>query len=182
MRDKPLHNSSPRALALALVLTVCAASGLAAGVTTRALAGSALIASGSPGTARTPSHTSAGASPAASPTATGLATTVPPAGFSVHAEVQPRTISAGQPFTVVATVVSAEGAPLAGVACYMRAAPGSLPLLSPWPDPAVTDATGTATWSLTAPSDATPGEYTLDIVAYGTHYQADWRPSVTLTA
>lgn len=181
MREKALRSSTPQALALALVLTLCAASGLAAGVTTRALAGSALTANFAPRAAATQTRLPAGSAPAASPTAAAVATLVPAPGFSVHADVQPRAVAAGQPFTVVATVVSSDGAPLASVACYMRAAPDSPPLFPTWPDAAVTDATGTATWNLTAPS-VSPGVYTLDIVAYGTHYQADWRPSLTLTA
>jgi hypothetical protein len=181
VREKPLPSSTPQALVLALVLTLCAASGLAAGMTTRALAGSALTANFVPRTAATQTRSPAGSISVASPTAAAIATIVPPAGFSVHADVQPRTVAAGQPFTIVATVVSADGAPLAGVACYMRAAPDSPPLLPTWPDAAVTDATGTATWNLTAPA-ASPGVYTFDIVAYGAHYQADWRPSLTLAA
>src|SRR5262249_11501024 len=161
-------------------LILCAFSGLAAGLTTRALAGGALTAASTPGaTGHQPTSTHPVASPTA--TGTGTATILPAAGFMVPAVVQPGGVAAGHPFTVVATVVSAQGTPLAGVVCHMQAAPSSLPLFTTWPDPAVTDANGTASWSLTAPT-APPGVYTLDIVAFGVQYQADWRPSLTLTA
>jgi hypothetical protein len=101
----------------------------------------------------------------------------------VKAVVSPNSVAPGQPFTVTATVIAADGVtPLEGVACGMGAAPGSAPLFTTWPPPAVSDASGHATWSLSIPTTATPGTYVLDISAHGSDgWTTHWRPSITVT-
>lgn len=152
---------------LALLFVACALSGLAAGVTTRAVAGGALTASatrtpGHPGPSR-PTHTPAQPSPSAT---TPPATVVAPYGFTLTAVITPNVVAQGQSFTVVATVIAPDGkTPLAGVACSLGAASGSVPLFTTWPLPAISDAAGHASWSLTAPN--APGSYVLDISAHG---------------
>lgn len=167
---------------LALLFVACALSGLAAGVTTRAVAGGALTASAtrSPGQRSTSGPTRPPAQPSP-PATTPPATIVAPYGFTVTAIVIPRSVAPGQNFTVTATVTAADGVtPLAGVACNLGAAPGSAPLFATWPPPAISDATGHATWSLTAPN--VPGSYVLDISAHGAGgWRYDSRPSVTIT-
>lgn len=185
MRPNGRQARSWQAALLALLFIACALSGLAAGFTTRAVAGGALTAVGTRAPGHTgssgPTHTPAQSSPSAT---TPPATIVAPSGFSVTAVVTPRSVAAGQPFTVTATVVAPDGVtPLAGVACSMGAAPGSAPLFTTWPPPAVSDSTGHATWSLTVPTTATPGSYVLDISARGAgDWQTDWQPSVTITS
>ncbi|MFI5273728.1 MAG: hypothetical protein ACHQ4H_11910, partial [Ktedonobacterales bacterium] len=153
---------------------------LAAGASARALAGRALTAGGSaPSATSSPAHH---ATDTATTSPVGQApTVVPPFGFLLTAVISPASVAVGQPFTVTVTVVAKDGVtPLAGVACTMQAAPHAAPLLTAWPAPAVSDVTGKAIWSLTAPA-AAPGTYTLDISAVGTGgWQADWRPSVTI--
>ena len=183
MKPDGRQAGSWRAALWALIFVVCAFSGLAAGVTTRAFASGALTAASLsiPGSSRstTATHTPAQPSPSAT---TPPATIVPPAGFRVTAVVTPNSVAPGQPFTVTASVVASDGVtPLAGVACNMGAAPGSPPLFTTWPPPAVSDMTGHATWSLTAPN--APGQYTLDVSAHGAGgWVADWQPSITITA
>jgi hypothetical protein len=182
MRTMGRQTGSWQAVALALVFVACAASGLAAGMTTRAVAGGALtglhssITGGSSPTSAT--HTPMRPSPSST---TSPATIVPPSGFKLTAVVTPSVVAAGQTFTVVATVTAPDGqTPLAGVACAMGAAPGSAPLFTSWPDPVISDAEGHATWSLTAPT--TPGSYVIEISAHGQGgWSAVWRPSVTIT-
>lgn len=185
MRPDGRQAGSWRAALLALLFVACALSGLAAGVTTRAVASGVLtVASMSlPGGPRssTPTHTPTPPSPTAT---TPPATIIAPSGFSVMAVVTPNAIAPGQPFTVTATIKAPDGVtPLEGVACNLGAAPGSAPLFATWPLPAVSDATGHASWSLTAPAAATPGHYVLDISAHGAGgWVTDWQPSITITA
>lgn len=183
MRPNGQQTRSWQAALLALLFVACALSGLAAGVTTRVVAGGALSVSGAhlPGGGRSSAtHTPARPSPSAT---TPPATIVAPPGFLVKAVVMPNSVAPGQPFTVTATVIASDGVtPLAGVACSMDAAPGSAPLFATWPPPAVSDTTGHATWSLTVPTTATPGAYVLNISARGAgDWLTYWRPSVTVT-
>lgn len=183
MRPNGQQTRSWQAALLALLFVACALSGLAAGVTTRAFASNSLTASLPPtsGRASGPTHTPAKPTPSAT---TPPATIVAPSGFLVKAVVTPNSVAPGQPFTVIATVIAADGAtPLEGVACSMSTAPGSPPLFATWPPPAVSDATGHATWSLTVPATTTPGTYVLDISARGAgDWMTDWRPSVNVTS
>lgn len=180
MRPNGWQAGSWRVALLALLFVACALSGLAAGVTTRAVAGGALTASLPASLPSGATHTPARPSPSAT---TPPATIVAPSGISVRAVVTPSSLAPGQPFTVTATVTAPDGVtPLAGVACSMDAAPGSAPLFATWPPPAVSDAMGHATWSLTAPTTATPGSYVLNISARGAHdWLTYWQPSVTIT-
>lgn len=183
MRPNGQQARSWQATLLALLFVACALSGLAAGFTTRAVASGALTVANMsiPGGARSVTSTHTPARP--SPSATAPATNVAPSGFLVKAVVTPASVAPGQPFTVTATVIAADGAtPLEGIACSMGAAPGSAPLFATWPPPAVSDASGQATWSLTVPTATTPGAYVLDISAHGAGgWMTDWRPSVTVT-
>ncbi len=183
MRPNGRQAGSWRAALLALLFVACALSGLAAGVTTRAVAGGALTAGSLtiPGGAKsTPTHTPAQPSPSAT---TPPATIVAPYGFSLSATVTPRSVAPGQPFTVTVTVVAPDGStPRAGVECDLGAAPGSPPLFASWPAPVVSDATGQASWSLTVPATAAPGSYALDISAHGARgWRYDSRPSLTIS-
>lgn len=182
MKPNGRQAGSWQAAVLALLFVACAVSGLAAGVTTRAFAGGALTASHTPGADRTPGPTHTQGQPSPSAT-TPPATIVPPYGFSLTAVITPRSVAPGQPFTVTATVTAPDGVtPLAGVECTLGAAPGSAPLFATLPPPAISDASGQASWSLTVPATATPGSYVLDISAHGARgWRYDSRPSVTIT-
>lgn len=183
MRPNGQQARSWQAALLALLFVACALSGLAAGATTRVVAGGVLSVSGANFPDRgSSSATHTPARPSPSPT-TRPATIVAPSGFKVKAVVTPNSLAPGQPFTVTATVTASDGVtPLAGVACNMGTAQGSAPLFTTWPSPAVSDTTGHATWSLTVPATATPGVYVLDISAHGAGgWMADWQPSVTVT-
>lgn len=183
MRANGRQVGSGRVALLVLLFVACALSGLAAGVTTRAVAGGALIASRTPAGSLPGSHSATHTPTRPSPSATTPpATIVPPSGFSLKAVVTPNSVAPGQSFTVTATVTAPDGVtPLAGVACIMAAAQGSPPLFVTWPPPAISDATGHAIWLLTAP--ATPGTYVLDISAHGAGgWLTHWQPTVTVTA
>ena len=97
--------------------------------------------------------------------------------------VEPKTAAPGQTLTITATVLAPNGGqPIAGVQCYLRApANGQHPLFQIWPQPATTNATGTATWHLTVPQ-VSPGVYGVEIVAYGAkQWSYVWDLAVTVT-
>lgn len=171
-------------VAAALILLAFAATGLLAGVVAHALTGGqsagALgggpVISGSPPARTTPSET---ASPP-DPTATS-AITNPQAGFTLDITLSQRTVSAGETLTVT-VVATTNGAPVSGLTCTLRAPTDGPPgLLTAWPTPATTDATGQATWTLTTPTLA-PGVYGVEVDAVGArHYEFHRYASVQVT-
>lgn len=155
-------------LSVAIVLMVCALSGLAVGGFAHGL--------GSSGRAKAPTHapTRPGASSSATsgaPTATSTipSATLPSSAFTLTLAVTPRAASPGQTLAVTVTARNdADGAPVRGLSCTLRAPRDSAqPLVQTWPSPAITGSDGTATWQLTAPS--TPGHYELEVYAQGQH-------------
>ncbi|HKV84650.1 MAG TPA: hypothetical protein VJN88_08840 [Ktedonobacterales bacterium] len=155
-------------LVVALVLTVCALSGLAVGGLARGL-------SGAGGSAKTSTRTatSGGASGntpgSATATATESATAVPSGPFTLTVLVSPHVAAPGAQLVVTVTARSSAGnAPLTGLQCVLRApSDGVTPLLSAWPAPAVTNGDGVATWTVLAPNAA--GRYELEAYAQGQH-------------
>ena len=170
-------------LAVALMLVLCAASGLAAGSFTREVVG----AFGRPNTgagvaASATHHATHTATP--SPSATLVPTVLAASGFSLSTVVTPNQLTPGQQFTVVVTAIARDGAtPVSGLQCFLQApSNGRLPLFAQWPSPTDTDETGHATWTLTAPAVA-PGRYGIEVIAYGNnHYWFHSDPQVTVVA
>jgi hypothetical protein len=66
-------------------------------------------------------------------------------------------------------VATANGAPVAGLTCTLRAPVSGPPgLFSDWPPAAATDASGQIVWTLTTPS-VSPGSYGIEVDAVGGH-------------
>jgi hypothetical protein len=171
-----------QALAAALVLVLCAATGLGAGAYTRGVLGrSGSIGSLTPSVAASPST---GTQPSKAPTATvTTASSVPvESGFTLSIVITPAQVSPGQQLTVVVTAIDRLGvAPVRGLQCFLQAPPRRLPLLSQWPGPGVSNEQGQATWSLVAPQVA-PGNYGVEVIAYGPNryfFRADALVTVT---
>lgn len=153
----------------AIILLACSATGMLAGAFAHTLAskqspGSSVsgpVISGTP-----PGGASATATPSLvteTPTVSGSAT-----GFTLSITLSARSVSPGETFTVT-VIATANGAPLSGLSCALRAPTDGPPgLLSTWPAPVVTDANGEATWTVTTPS-VTPGTYGIEADAIGSH-------------
>lgn len=156
-------------LVIALVLTVCAISGLAVGGLARGLSGAGGSAKTSTRTATTGSGSSGNTPGAGTATATEGATVVPSGPFTLAVVVTPHVAAPGAQLVVTVTARSSAGnAPLAGLQCVLRApSDGVAPLLSVWPAPAATNADGMATWTIIAPNAA--GRYELEAYAQGQH-------------
>lgn len=178
-------HSIPRwpVLAVALTLVLCAASGLAAGSFSRKVVDAFGRLDTGAGVAASPTqHATHTATP--SPSATLVPTVVAASGFSLSAVVTPSQLTPGQQFTVVVSAVARDGVtPVSGLQCFLQApSNGRQPLFAQWPSPTGTDATGRATWTLTAPQ-VTPGRYGLEVIAYGDHqYWFHSDPFVTVVA
>lgn len=160
---------------IAIILIACSISGLAAGVYARHL--SEPLAAGNTATSgsiASASHTPRPA-PSATPIPTATARTIAqqPGNlpFFLAASASPASLAAGQTLTITIQASSQYGsAPVVGLTCYMRApSDGRVPLFQTWPTPAVTGASGQATWTLTAPQVA-PGPYGVEVVAYGANH------------
>jgi hypothetical protein len=155
-------------LAVALVLTVCAISGLAVGGLARGIGGAGQR-------VRTGTHTatSGGASGntpgAATATATQDAAVVPSGPFTLTMVVTPHVAAPGAQLVVTVTARSTTGnTALGGLRCVLQApSDGAAPLLSAWPASAVTNGAGVATWTVVAPTAA--GRYELEAYAQGQH-------------
>lgn len=156
-------------LMVALVLTVCAISGLAVGGLARGISGAGKAAKTSTHTATTGGGATGNTPGSATATPTQGATVVPSGPFTLTMVVTPHTAAPGQQLAVAVTARSTAGnTPLAGLACVLRApSDGGVPLLSEWPAPAVTNGEGVATWTVVAPSAA--GRYELEAYAQGQH-------------
>lgn len=157
--------------AMALLLVLCCVSGLAAGVLTSSLTGTAgtrVLGATSPGRGSPAATDASTVTP--SPTSSVSASTRTPVlatGFTVSVDVSPAQVAPGATFTVTATVLSATSTPIAGVQCYMRApSDGSPSLYQDMPAPQFSDANGQATWTLVVPQ-VSPRTYRIEVIAYG---------------
>jgi hypothetical protein len=170
-------------LAVGLTLVLCAGSGLAAGSFSRKVVDAFGRPNTGVGVAATPTHHAAHtATP--SPSATLVSTVLAASGFSLSTVVTPNQLTPGQQFTVVVTAIARDGAtPVSGLQCFLQApGNGRQPLFAQWPSPTGTDATGHATWTLTAPTVA-PGRYGIEVIAYGdNHYWFHSDPQITVVA
>lgn len=154
-----------------LILLAFAATGLLAGafahaLTNRqspgALTGGPVI-SGSPPAHAAPTDTATATDATATPSVSN-----PQSGFTLSITLSQRTVTAGAIVTVT-VVATANGAPVSGLSCTLRAPTDGPPgLLGAWPAPATTDANGQATWTLTTPTVA-PGTYGIEVDAVGAH-------------
>lgn len=99
----------------------------------------------------TPTNTSA---PVPSSEATGTAPASTVSGqFQLSVSVTPKTMKPGQQITITVHAFTPDThTPIVGLPCTLRApTDGSPALFSSWPPATATDATGAATWTLTAP-------------------------------
>lgn len=166
MRQRPPPALLTPALA-GVVLVAFLMSGLMTGVLARGLTDSLRPAATVTMTIARATKTTA--RPTASPTLTARTPTGP---FALGLEVSPAHVQPGGSLalTVVAT---SGGAPLSGLLCTLGASRnGGTPLLASWPPDAVTDGSGRATWTVTAPAQA--GTYTVQVSARGSNHFAAW--------
>jgi hypothetical protein len=156
-------------LVVALVLAVCAISGLAVGGLARGFGGAGKGAKTSTHTATSGGGATGNTPSSATATATQGATVVPSGPFTLTMVVTPHGAAPGEQLVVAVTARSTTGnTPLAGLRCVLRApSDGADPLLSEWPAPAVTNSEGVATWTVVAPNAA--GRYELEAYAQGQH-------------
>ena len=156
--------------AATLALLAFAVLGLLAGVLTHALTSrqsSGALAQG-PVISGSPPALSATATPTQTGATATSTTSNPQSGFTLTIALSQRTVTAGQTLTVT-VVATANGAPVSGLSCALRAPTDGPPgLLSAWPAPATTDANGHATWTISVPSVA-PGTYGVEADAVGAH-------------
>jgi hypothetical protein len=155
---------------------MCIVTGLIAGAGTRQLvAGLVLRGAGTPAGIGESSGTSSPGNPGTvtgrpdpSPSTTDTPTSAPGelGAFTLQVQVLPASVSAGQHFTVTATVLAKDHiTPLEGVSCTIGAA-GNAKLLTVWPAAVVSDARGMAAWTLAAPN-VTPGTYDMEVKGTG---------------
>ncbi len=156
---------------IALLLLLFAATGLMAGALTHILVVSPGILQGGGGApSRQPTHT---------PTLpTPTATTAPVAvtgAFTLSIAISPADVALapGQKFQVNVQALRPNGqTPVAGLRCVLSAPTGSRQLLTKWPAPAVTDANGHASWTITVPAHAA-GKYKIEATGHasdGSYY------------
>ncbi len=170
MAPRPFLRPQLSLFVAATIMVACAAAGMLAGTFAHTLASkssgtspSGPVISGTP-----PSH--------AAPTATSqfLVTAVPGGtstaiNFTLSITLSSRTLSAGETFTVT-VVATTGGAPVADLACTLRAPVSGPPgLFSSWPPTAITDPSGQVIWTLTTPT-VTPGTYAIEVDAVGGHH------------
>gem|GEM_PF-5461357 len=147
---------------IAALLILFVVSGLMAGALTRLVITSPsiiLVGRGAPSpTPRTS---------VASPTATQAPSQVT-GQFILNISVTPKSAAPGQTMQVVVVATRDDGqTPVAGLLCSLQAdSHFGPPLLTQWPSPVTTDATGRAAWTLTVPNSA-PGTYTIGDYAKG---------------
>lgn len=167
------HSATPTRLswvATTLALLTFATIGLLAGALTHALTSrQAPGASGSgPVISGSPPALSATVTPASADATVTSTTSNQQSGFILGITLSQRTATVGQTFTVTA-VATANGAPVSGLSCTLRApTDGPTGLLATWPAAATTDSNGKATWTITVPSVA-PGTYGVEVDAIGAH-------------
>lgn len=172
MGSRPMLGKRLSLFASAIILLICSAAGMLTGAATQALShrqgvdGSpgGLVVSGTPPGQSLPSQT-----PTLVATATSTASS-PATGFSLSIALSSRTPSAGETFTVTVTATTANGTPVSGLSCILRAPTDGPPgLFATWPAPVTTDASGHAVWTLTTPTVA-PGLYGIEVDAVGAHH------------
>lgn len=163
----PLHSQLSLFVA-AVIMVACAASGMLAGVFAHSLTSKQSSASPNgpviSGTA--PGQPLATAT--SSSTATEAPTTNTATNFILSITLSSRALATGETFTVT-VVATANGAPVTGLTCTLRAPVDGPPgLFSDWPPAAATDTSGQIVWTLTTPS-VSPGTYGIEVDAVGGH-------------
>src|SRR6185437_4116025 len=168
MASRPPLHSQLSLFVAAVIMVACAATGMLAGVFAHTLASKQ-----SPASPNGPviSGTAPGQSLAtAMPTSTAIeaSTTNTATDFKLSITLSSRALATGETFTVT-VVATANGAPVAGLTCVLRAPVSGPPgLFSDWPPAASTDVTGQVIWTLTTPS-VSPGTYGIEVDAVGGH-------------
>lgn len=127
-----------------------------------------------------PTSTSTGST--TTPTVTGTASTVT-GHFRLSVTVTPKTVAPGQQLTITVNAFNPDTrAPIAGLPCTLRApTDGSQPLLTSWPAPQTTDASGAVTWTVTAPSKPA-GTYEVEAFAQTSSWGFKIDSSVNVSA
>jgi hypothetical protein len=156
---------------ITLLLLLFAATGLMAGALTHILVVSpAIIHGGAPTTQRQPTHTPTPSTPTATTAPVAVTGT-----FTLTIDVSPANVALapGQRIQVNVQALRPNGrTPVAGLTCELGAPTSGRPLLTQWPAPAVTNATGHARWTITVPATAS-GKYKLQATAHasdGSYY------------
>lgn len=114
-------------------------------------------------------------------TATAITpTTSVPGQFQLTVTVSPKIVKAGQPVTITVNAYEPNShAAIPGLSCLLRKPiDGSPSFLSAWPSAQVTNASGAASWTLTAPTKAT-GIY--EIEAYAKTQDWSWKSDTTIS-
>ena len=162
------HGSNPTGLIITL-LALVALLGLLSGFLThtlisRAQASAQVSPSTTPRTQTSPTNTSA-ANPSAGATDTVPASSVT-GQFQLSVSVAPKKMKPGQQITITVHAFTPDThTPIVGLPCVLRApTDGSAALFSSWPPATATDATGAATWTLTAPQQPA-GTYEVEAYA-----------------
>jgi hypothetical protein len=165
MRQQPPPALLSPALA-GVVLVAFLVSGLMTGVLTRGLVDSVQPVPTATAVVRA---TNTPAKPTPSPT---LSAVTPSGAFDLGLTPSPAHAQPGA--TVALTVIATSGGtPVRNLLVTLGASrDGGAPLLSSWPPSKVTDASGQATWQVTAPSQ--PGTYTVQVAASGANNYAAW--------
>ncbi len=160
--------SNPIGLIITL-LALVALLGLLSGFLTHTLvsrsrASAQASPSATPRTQTSPTNTSA-AVPSAVATDTVPASSVT-GQFQLSVSVTPKKMKPGQQITIVVRAFTPDAhTPIVGLPCVLRApSDGSPALFSSWPPATPTDATGAATWTLTAPQQPA-GTYEVEAYA-----------------
>lgn len=168
MASRPPWHSQLSLFVAAVIMVACAATGMLAGAFAHTLTNKQPSTSPNgpviSGTA--PGQSLATATP--SSIATEAPTTSTATNFTLTITLSSRALATGETFTVT-VVATANGAPVAGLTCTLRAPVSGPPgLFSDWPSAAATDASGQIIWTLTTPS-VSPGTYGIEVDAVGGH-------------
>lgn len=177
--------SSPTGLII-ILLALVALLGLLSGFLTRTLvtrsqASAQVSPSAAPHAQTTPTNTSA-AIPSTSATGTVTASTVT-GQFQLSVSVTPKKVTPGQQMTITVHAFTPDThTPIVGLPCILRApTDGGPALFSTWPPAQTTDATGAATWSLTAPEQPA-GTYEVEAYAKASAWSYRLDSTVNLSA
>lgn len=168
MAPRPALRAHLSLFVVVIILLACSATGMLAGAFAHTLANKQAF--GAPSNGPVISGTSPRGA-LATATSLPIATNSPPAAstatnFLLNIMLSSKSLSTGETFTVT-VIATASGAPVAGLPCTLRSPLNGPPgLFSTWPSPAITDANGRATWTLTVPSVA-PGSYAIEVDAIG---------------
>lgn len=168
MASRPPLHSQLSLFVATVIMVACAATGMLTGVFAHTLASkqSSTSSNGPVISGTSPGQSLATATPTS--TATEASTTNTATGFALSITLSSRALAAGETFTVT-VVATANGAPVAGLTCTLRAPVSGPPgLFSDWPPAAATDASGQIIWTLTTPS-VSPGTYGIEVDAVGGH-------------